>query len=469
MKKIIFYELNEVPLKVIEAFSECNPDASFAKLLSVSTIYKTMTPDAGGLSPWITWPTLHRGVDNSQHGIKSLGHDLFYANLTFPNYFDIVARRNYRVGVFGSLHTFPVPSDISNYPFYVPDTFAEGSNAYPPIYGDFQSLNLYMTRRNGRNISKTIPVRQATKFVRNSISLGVTPLTYAKVLSQISSEIFMKHRVVRRRTTQAQIAFDLFYKALVKNRPDLTTFFTNHVASSMHRYWPATFPGDYKKFSMPEQWRRRYRNEIWHSMKEADHHLGKLLDFVKSAGDYTLVVASSMGQAALDSATHIESEILLERPQLLMNAFGIAAGGWQQKSVMSPQYVFKLENDESLNKFTMGISALRVKGEEIRTFMVGERSVQVHFGQPDFDPNKHSITLYGEQIHIHDLGLKIVRIQDETDSYAYHVPEGVLLIFNGSDYPSMRPTILTTQIAPSILRHFAIEPPAYMHKGTIDI
>ena len=44
------------------------------------------------------------------------------------------AARGWRVsvGICGTLHSFPVPEDISSYSFYLPDTFAAEPTAYPP-------------------------------------------------------------------------------------------------------------------------------------------------------------------------------------------------------------------------------------------------------------------------------------------------------------------------------------------------
>ena len=37
------------------------------------------------------------------------------------------------------------------------------------------------------------------------------------------------------------ILFDAFMSSLIREKPDFCTFFTNHVASSMHRFWEASF------------------------------------------------------------------------------------------------------------------------------------------------------------------------------------------------------------------------------------
>jgi hypothetical protein len=67
--KIILFELNEVPYKVIRHFCKLYPESNLAKVLSKGRKYETYAEDQGHLSPWVTWPTLHRGVTNEKHFI----------------------------------------------------------------------------------------------------------------------------------------------------------------------------------------------------------------------------------------------------------------------------------------------------------------------------------------------------------------------------------------------------------------
>ena len=38
-----------------------------------------------------------------------------------------------------------------------------------------------------------------------------------------------------------------------------STFFTNHLASAMHRYWEASYPDDYKKNIQDPKWINKYK------------------------------------------------------------------------------------------------------------------------------------------------------------------------------------------------------------------
>ena len=68
MRRFVLFELNEVPMRVVQHFAQHHPRSAFARLLKRGAQWDTITPDQGHLSPWITWPTLHRGVSGARHG-----------------------------------------------------------------------------------------------------------------------------------------------------------------------------------------------------------------------------------------------------------------------------------------------------------------------------------------------------------------------------------------------------------------
>src|SRR6476646_2213975 len=145
MKKIILFELNEVPARIFEYFRAHRPESALAKIFSSCRIYETHAEDKI-LSPWITWPSVHRGVSDHKHHIHNFGQPLTEIDKEFPPIWQTLAAKGLRVGVFGSLHTYPPPADIQQYDFFIPDTFAAGSECFPKTVETFQAFNLAMAR-----------------------------------------------------------------------------------------------------------------------------------------------------------------------------------------------------------------------------------------------------------------------------------------------------------------------------------
>ena len=464
-RKFILFELNEVPLRVIRHFAERRPGSTFAKLLRDGPHWETTSPDSGHLSPWITWPTVHRGVSNDRHHLSALGQDTDSADRDYPPLWKILARAGRNVGLFGSLHSYPLPADASDYAFYVPDTFAAGPECHPPELSVFQKFNLTMVDQSGRNVGRGVPARSALEFLKDAVGLGHRPGTMARIAGHIASEQVVRHRTVRRRTLQSVLSFDLFRHQLIDKKPDGAFYFTNHVASSMHRYWPATFPGDYEKLQMDGAWTGKFAGEIDYSMGEADRMLQDLVAFVDANPDYVLLVASSMGQAAVDEAERrVATQVLIRDTDKFMRGLGIA-GGWERRRTMEPAYTFLFDDPAVARDAFAKVQRLRIAGREVETQLVDERTVEVAFGHANVAEEDFVLLSGNESRDPAEFGLVNERIEDEVGSAAYHVPEGSLLAYDprsrgrSGQVPG---TVPTTRIAPTLLELLDVDRPGYM-------
>ena len=133
-KKVILFELNEVPYRILDEFARWRPDSTLARRLGTFRQYETHTEDTHHLSPWLTWPSLYRGVNDDTHQVFNFGQDLSRVDAEFPPLWHLLATNGVKTGIFGTLHTYPLPEDLTNYSFYIPDTFAAGSEcAFPPF------------------------------------------------------------------------------------------------------------------------------------------------------------------------------------------------------------------------------------------------------------------------------------------------------------------------------------------------
>ena len=74
--KLILYELNEVPVKLLNFYTTLKPNSNFNYLINSGKLKPTITNDIGELHPWSTWPTVHRGVNNNIHNIRFINQDL---------------------------------------------------------------------------------------------------------------------------------------------------------------------------------------------------------------------------------------------------------------------------------------------------------------------------------------------------------------------------------------------------------
>jgi len=462
-RKIIFFELNEVPRRIVEEYCRWSPGSTLARRLSEFHFYDTFAQDEATLSPWITWSSLHRGVIDQQHMIHDFGQDLGEVNRQFPQIWQLLSARGVRTGVCGSLHSYPPPDDPQNYTFYLPDTFAAGSECFPKQLSAFQDFNLRMARESARNISLKTPWTSALSFLGNAPSLGLKARTVLDVGRQLAAERLWSWKKVRRRTYQTVLAFDIFFKQLERTRPDFCTFFTNHVASSMHRFWAAAFPDDYDTFQYDDEWVRTYCREINFTMGKFDDELRRLLKFVDANPEYQLWLATSMGQAATE-ARPLETQLYVTDRRRFMAALGLDEDQWHEQPAMLPRYCFRV-TPERVVPLIDRLSRLRIDGQSVEYKLTDENFVRVKFGQQNMHERGECATLDDRPIAFADLGLDNVRIEDRSSSNAYHVPEGCLMIYDPRDRepPRQRTTISTIDVAPALLRNFDIRVPDYMN------
>jgi hypothetical protein len=223
-KKLVLFELNEVPFRVIDFYCQRRPQSTLASMLRKGRQYETTTEDRLALDPWISWPTFHRGVNDEVHHILHLGQVLSDADTRFPPVWRILKERGLRIGVFGSLHSSNVPADASDYSFYVPDYFDSKVFAHPPALEAFQKLNIAMTRGSARNVSRKVPFGSFVEFVARAPGLGLRLSTAADSAMHVARETINPFLRIRRRAYQPLVMADLFIKHLERTQPDFATF-----------------------------------------------------------------------------------------------------------------------------------------------------------------------------------------------------------------------------------------------------
>jgi hypothetical protein len=461
-RKIILFELNEVPVRIFEHFSRTRPDSALAQRMPRCLKFETYTEDKGWLEPWITWPTLHRGVSNARHEIKDFGQDLSRQDSEFPPLWKILAQRGIRTGVCGSLHTYPMPADLSNYDFFMPDTFAAGSECFPDSISAFQEFNLRVSRGSARNVEKGVPWAAGLQLLRKAPGLGFKLDTMADVGRQLLSERKEPMKRVRRRSFQAILGFDVFYHYLDKERPSFATFFTNHVASSLHRYWAALFPGDYDSFEFTPEWVSSYRDEIDFTMGKFDKFFGRLAAFVEANPEYQLWVATSMGQAATEAKPYDSQLYIVDRARF-MRAMGVEPAEWSSRPSMQPQTNVTVAASK-IPVFRTAMSKLSLEGVQV-VFREAENGFfSIDLGHQGYMTKPQVAQFDGRDVPFKELGLAQVEIEDQAGSNAYHIPQGTLLIYDPLDRePKPGFTqVSTEEIAPTILRNYAVPVPGYM-------
>jgi hypothetical protein len=476
MKSIIFFETNEIPWRMVDDFIARFPHSALASLVEQSRNYETVSPDEIELDPWISWSTVHRGVNDKQHGILHLGQSLEKANAKYPPIWSLLHDAGKSVGVFGSLHSNAVPANARDYAFFVPDCFAAKSFAHPANLAPFQDFNLAMTRKSARNVDTGIPLKEALRFGAAAIKNGLTVQTVGLVAKQLAAERATPHRKIRRRSLQGIIGLDLFIDQLERTKPDFATYFTNHVAAAMHRYWAGHFTGDWGQDNpMGDEWVEKYKGECLHAMQILDVMLRRLMNFVERHEGYGLVMTSSLGQAKVDVGL-TKGFTTLTNVAKFMAFIGLDSTDWCQTNAMVPWISLEI-NPERAAEVVDRISKLEIMGatpvrdeREVKPISFDLRdgnSLHLYFIFENQEP-VGDVRIGNRSIPIEEAGFGFFVHEDNVACSAHHIAEGIMMLYDPASpvhHSATRERFATTDIAPALLRHFGVARPAYMRQS----
>ncbi|CAN5456686.1 hypothetical protein BH10PSE12_BH10PSE12_29850 [soil metagenome] len=463
--RTIFFELNEVPWKIIHWFIERHPQSAFATLSKSGSNYETHAADSGELHPWITWPTLHRGVSNDVHGISHLGQDLRESNRDFPALWDMLAREGRTVGVMGAMQSYPLPSLTSQFSFYVPDTYAPTPDTIPASLSLFQDVNLKLTQQNSRNVDRSISKKHALTFMATLPRIGVVPATVKMIGSQLLREVTDKTKLNRRRAVQSALYFDAFMHNLKRSNPEFSSFFSNHVAATMHRFWAASFQEDFDQFDLPDEWVESYRTEIEWAMLIADEFLQRMMNYARSKGDCRIIVLSSMGQAATTAQIRDGYYSIGDIPKFL-SGIGIDPEEARPAQAMAP--------DISLHLSARAAERFRAIQRELEDALgnlqidIDQRNM-LHMRalvEIDIEQGMPTVPIGNRVFTLDDLGFVYVPDQDKVATTAYHIPNGILMAWQPGSQgrgPAPQP-VSVLEVAPALLAAHDIRAPDYMTK-----
>jgi len=424
MTKIICLELNEVPQEIMkEILGKINMKEYKYKF----EFHPTISSDEPHLHPWVTWSSVHRGVNFHNHKIKDINQECSNQDKKYPTLMSQLSKMGYKVGVFGSMHSGSVPSkEFKQYSFFVPDAFSSHDNCKPRSLIGFQRLNLSMSKSSAREVSKDMPKLKIAFYAFLSyIKHPFKGRSFFCIIKQLISEVINPWKKTRRRTLQSDILFDIYMNLLIKHKPDYSNFFTNHLASSMHRFWEAKFPKHYKNNVSSKAWINKYKNEINHAIDSAGYYLSSMMEFVDNNNENQLWILSSMGQAAVEN--YKKSSFYWKIVDMNKFISSIIFEDINVKTLTQMIPIYSFEADPSL--ITKIYPKLRDFNPSI-DFKISSRTTTTIA----FTFNKKSYSNNNEYPHFFNVekskkflikGIEKIKINEHSGSSAYHVPEGI--------------------------------------------
>jgi len=435
MSSVLVLEINEVPWRLLDRYLDDPAYPNIRAFFSNANCYTSNAVDSGELSPWVTWPTMHRGLCNEAHGVFNLGQDP--ASFKGKPIWQELLDDRQSVGVCGAMQSWP-PIPPGDGGFYIPDTFAHDAGCFPKYLEPLQSLNLSQVKKNPRVVSSALPsITELWQMLSCATRAGIRVRTVFRFITQLVGERYDRALVARRPVFQTILFWDVFRKHFKPaNPPAYSSFFTNHVAGVMHRYWKDVFPEDFTGTPTPSV---SHEPLMRFALSVLDEMMADVLAWTKSNPELTVVFASSMGQGPVHRSYHEGMELHIVNVDALLAASGLAKSDYKPLLAMIPQVAAEIPDQNQRVALMKWLATWCTSGGS-PLFDVRDVGVSVSISTrlpPRTDIESGIATSPTGTLSFALMGLRAVEIDAGT---GYHIPEGsfAVLLPQPSSPPDQR-------------------------------
>ena len=324
------------------------------------------------------------------------------------------------------MHSYPpYPHPLSL--FHLPDTFAPTDDAFPGSLRLFQRLNLLVSRTNKAYPGSLLSFSGILLFIRLLLSGVISFRLLLFIASHLFKELLSSKYKSIRTFVQCSIAFNLFINQLRSKRPQFSTFFTNHVAGVMHRYWSDLYPED---FSSPLIRGSFYQDIIFRALDLVDNQLHYLLNSY-SLPQMNLLIISSMGQASVDWPAY-ETDYRVKDFIKFFSCLGLDPDDYIVHDSMYPDLIIDSNSLSAKNSLICSLEQLVDSNDVpliIRRYPNSTLTSNFSYNSSSTTNLKHSVFYKSSCLLPSQLCLEFFNRETGT---GYHIPQGILLAY-GTD------------------------------------
>jgi len=173
-----------------------------------------------------------------------------------------------------------------------------------------------------------------------------------------------------------------------------------------------------------------------------------------------------MGQGPT-MAQALETQLYLQDPGLfLREVAGVPETGWHRRPAMNPQCTVRIA-PEYVGAVEKALRTVTVAGTPLAFRQASDGFFSMDWGQANLHDVPDAVRIDGRAYDPGTLGLETVEIEERSDTTAYHVPQGVLAIYDPQDRsckPAERREVSVLEMAPAILHTFGVTVPGYMQE-----
>lgn len=229
--KIFFLELNEFNYKFLKSKSDQLKLKNLKKIfeLNHSELKCDKEIEHFGLDPWTQWVNIHTGKSADEHKLLQIGMS---DQLTFKQFWDILAEKDYKVGIWGAMNV----KNYNNNLIFFPDPWNIHENLTPNYLKLFFRLPQYLL--------KNFLSLKLFKLLKYTVLFFLYLIISGKLLLLIYKSPFLIKSLIKGKINKYYLypIFDwintvIFLSYKKKYKLDVSVLFINLVATLQHRIW----------------------------------------------------------------------------------------------------------------------------------------------------------------------------------------------------------------------------------------
>jgi len=231
MKKVIFWELNEINFEYVNTYIAEGKLPYFKKFIDDHGLFKTSSEEAyEELEPWIQWPTLRTGLSYDKHKVFRLG-DIEGSGLR--QHWEILEGQGYSVAAISPINA---ANNTSKSPFWIPDPWV-----------DTKIRGKGFVERIARAVKQAVNDNSQEKLeAKTLVTLLEALITKSKLTSWPQYVVSLFGALKKQHWSKAilldRLLADVFISLWKKNQPDFSVLFLNSGAHIQHHYMCSAMP-----------------------------------------------------------------------------------------------------------------------------------------------------------------------------------------------------------------------------------
>ena len=451
-KNVILIEFNELCPPLLERFINQGLLPNFKKFRDASTVYVTdSTSDEPNLEPWIQWVTVHCGMPFSEHGVFRLGES---QRLKSKLLGQCLSDAGIPVGICASMNTsYHTLRDG----YFLPDPWAK-NQPYPQKLSTFYDVVARQVQESSRP-DERMRFSDAASFGWFMLRNGLSFSTIKSILKQLWSERGNPGVKWRRAALLDLLQYDVFRSLNRRHGVRFATFFSNSTAHYQHYFWRNMEPD---VFEMPPAAddHPSLQKAVQTGYQDMDALLGR---FLRDYPDALLILCTAISQQPWT-----ETQKVTYRPKsfdTFLKFAGIEKEGIEIEPVMAEQFHIRCKDVAAAQRVHAKLTDLTVNGRPIMFARLEDAGVFTGCNVIDGSASGQKVTRSsdGSSAGFDELFYRIHTVRS-----GKHHPDGVLWIRNHAP-KVVREKVPLTTVAPTILAHFQVAPPASMRGEPLPI